>query len=169
MKDKVEKIDNSNMYLIDLQNLLSEKPYDINNIIYDKSSGKYFFIFVDKKGKTNYIYKIAKVDFKKHFVENVIFISDIFNGIYTKKNIEDIVEEIFDNDKEIKADSIKLRGDKLLAFKKKMNDRNEGRRCSTKLVLILTVSNCFIKNEEIDFTSLMIYIIDYYREKYKHK
>ena len=168
VKKKVKKIDDDEMYLIDLQNLLNEKPYTISNIIFDKKTKKYFFIFVDKKGDISYIYKVSKVDFKKHFVEKVVFISDIFNRIFSKKNIENIVEEIFNNDDELKVDSVKFRGDKLLAFKKKMNNRNKGRRCSTKLILSLTVPKCFIKNEDIDFTSLMIYIIDYYRNKYKH-
>lgn len=166
-KKTFNKLSDSDMYLIDLKNLLSEKPYIIEDIIYHESSGKYYFIFVNKKGDVNYIYKVSKLDFKKKFVENVTFISNILNKEFRKHAIEDIVEEIFDRDKKIHADVVKYQGDKFLVFKKKLEDKTKGRRYNTKLFLSLNIPSYFIKDEKVDFTFLMIYIIDYYLEKAK--
>lgn len=166
-KEKIDKIDDGTMFLIDLENNLLEKPYAINKIIYDEKLDRYFFIFVDKVGIISYIYEVKKLDFKKKFVENATFISNVFDKEFTKKEIEVIVDEIFNRDDKLNAESVKFKGDKLLAFKRKMNDRFSGKRASTRLFLTLNVPNQFIRNEKVDFVSLMIYIIDYYRKKLK--
>ena len=167
VRTKIKKIDDSTMFYIDLENNLVEKPYSIDRIIYDEKLDRYFFVFIDRVGVVNYIYEVTKLDFKKKFVENATFISNIFNKEFAKRDIENIVEEIFNRDDKLNADSVKFRGDKLLAFKKKMNERFSGKRSSTRLFLTLNVPKHYINNEKVDFVSLMIYIIDYYRSKLK--
>lgn len=166
VKEKIKNIDNTTMFYIDLKNSLIEKPYLINDIIFDEKNDRYFFLFLDKRDNIiQYIFKVKKLDFKKKFVENAAFISNILNKEFAKRDVENIVEEIFSRDDKLNADSVKFRGDKLLAFKKKLDDRSNGKRCSTKLFLTLNVPKHYINNEKVDFVSLMIYIIDYYLTK----
>lgn len=166
-KEKIQKINITTLFYIDLKNCLIYKPFIISDIIFDEKNDRYFFIFSNKKDKTiQYIYKIKKIDFKNKFVKNVTFISNVLNREFAKNDIENIVDEIFVKDNKLCAKSVKFKRDKLLAFRNEIN-KNGKRFHSTKLFLTLNVPNQNISNEKVDFLSLMIYIIDYYVERKK--
>lgn len=161
-KKKIQKINITTMFYIDLKNCLIYKPFMISDIIFDEKNDRYFFIFSNKKDKTiQYIYKAKKIDFENKFVKNVTFISNTLNKEFTKNDIENIVDEIFAKDNKIYAKSVKFNRNKLLAFRNEIN-KNGKRFQSTKLFLTLNVPNQNISNEKVDFLSLMIYIINYY-------
>lgn len=166
-KEKIQKINTTTMFYIDLKNCLIYKPFIISDIIFDEKNDRYFFIFSNKKDKTiQYIYKAKKIDFKNKFVKNVTFISNALDREFTKNDIENIVDEIFVKDNKICAKSIKFGRNKLLAFRNEI-DKNGRRFQSTKLFLTLNVPEQNISDEKVDFLSLMIYIIDYYVERKK--
>lgn len=161
-KKKIQKINTTTMFYIDLKNCLIYKPFMISDIIFDEKNDRYFFIFSNKKDKTiQYIYKAKKIDFENKFVKNVTFISNTLNKEFAKNDIENIVDEIFAKDNKIYAKSVKFNRNKLLAFRNEIN-KNGKRFQSTKLFLTLNVPNQNISNEKVDFLSLMIYIINYY-------